>query len=151
MFPKLTLTTGPFSCNLSISHIARVFRTHFGEMIIQRDSQIPRLCLGDPEPVMLMTELGISNTYIFFFSFCQCPCFMEERNFGHPTLPFLLNTFWDIDFEVLFLVLLLFRNKVVKKWEVVCWTGKGQFSFQSQRRAKPKNVQLPHSYAHFTR
>ena len=40
-------------------------------MIIQRDSQIPHLCLGDPEPLMLMTELGISNTYIFFFLFAN--------------------------------------------------------------------------------
>ena len=29
-------------------------------------------------------------------------------------------------------------------------TGKGQFSFQSQRRAMPKNIQLPHNCAHFT-
>ena len=30
-------------------------------------------------------------------------------------------------------------------------TGKGQFSFQSQRRAVPKNVKLPHSCTHLTR
>ena len=31
------------------------------------------------------------------------------------------------------------------------WTGKGQFSFQSQRRAMPKNVQaIPHNCTHFT-
>ena len=30
-------------------------------------------------------------------------------------------------------------------------TGKGQFSFQSQRRAVPKNVKLPHNCTHLTR
>ena len=30
-------------------------------------------------------------------------------------------------------------------------TGKGQFSFQSQRKAMPKNVQLPHNCTHLTR
>ena len=30
-------------------------------------------------------------------------------------------------------------------------TGKGQFSFQSQRRAMPKNVQLPQNCTHLTR
>ena len=29
-------------------------------------------------------------------------------------------------------------------------TGKGQFSFQSQRKAMPKNVQLPHNCTHLT-
>ena len=29
-------------------------------------------------------------------------------------------------------------------------TGKGQFSFQSQRKAMPKNAQIPHNYTHFT-
>ena len=29
-------------------------------------------------------------------------------------------------------------------------TGKGQFSFQSQRKAMPKKVQLPYNRAHFT-
>ena len=29
-------------------------------------------------------------------------------------------------------------------------TGKGQFSFQSQRRAMPKNAQLPHNCIHLT-
>ena len=29
-------------------------------------------------------------------------------------------------------------------------TGNGQFSFQSQRRAMPKNVQIPHNRTHFT-
>ena len=29
-------------------------------------------------------------------------------------------------------------------------TGKGKFSFQSQRNAMPKNAQLPHNYTHFT-
>ena len=29
-------------------------------------------------------------------------------------------------------------------------TGKGQFSFQSQRKAMPKNVHLPHNYTHLT-
>ena len=30
-------------------------------------------------------------------------------------------------------------------------TGKGQFSFQSQRKAMPKNAQLPHNCTHLTR
>ena len=56
-------------------------------MIIQRDSQIPHLCLGDPEPLMLMTELGISNTYIFFF-FLPMPLFYggEELWTSYPSL-----------------------------------------------------------------
>ena len=29
-------------------------------------------------------------------------------------------------------------------------TGKGQFSFQSQRRAMPKMLKLPHNYTHLT-
>ena len=29
-------------------------------------------------------------------------------------------------------------------------TGKGPFSFQSQRKAMPKNAQIPHNYTHFT-
>ena len=30
-------------------------------------------------------------------------------------------------------------------------TGKGQFSFQSQRKVMPKNVQIPHNCTHLTR
>ena len=30
-------------------------------------------------------------------------------------------------------------------------TGKGQFSFQSQRKGMPKNIQLPHNCTHLTR
>ena len=30
-------------------------------------------------------------------------------------------------------------------------TGKGQFSFQSQRKAMPKNLKLPHNCTHLTR
>ena len=30
-------------------------------------------------------------------------------------------------------------------------TGKGRFSFQSQRKAMPKNAQIPHSFTHLTR
>ena len=30
-------------------------------------------------------------------------------------------------------------------------TGKGQFSFQSQRKAMPKNLKLPHTSTHLTR
>ena len=29
-------------------------------------------------------------------------------------------------------------------------TGKGQFSFQSQRRARPKNFKLPYNCTHLT-
>ena len=89
---------------------------------------------------MLMTEVVISNIYIFFFLFANALVLWRIGILDILTIPFLLNAFWDIDFELLFLVLLSFRNKVMKKWEVVCRTGKGQFSFQSQRRAMPKNV-----------
>ena len=30
-------------------------------------------------------------------------------------------------------------------------TGKGQFSFQSQKKAMPRMLKLPHSYSHLTR
>ena len=39
-----------------------------------------------------------------------------------------------------------------KIWKTHQWhrTGKGQFSFQSQRKAMPKYAQLPHNCAHLT-
>ena len=37
-----------------------------------------------------------------------------------------------------------------KIWKTQQWTGKGQFSFQSQRQAMPKNSQLLHNCTHLT-
>ena len=36
-------------------------------------------------------------------------------------------------------------------WKTQQWTGKGQFSFQSQRKAMPKNAQPLHNCTHLTR
>ena len=42
---------------------------------------------------------------------------------------------------------ILYTENLKKKiWK----TGKGQFSFQSRRKAMPKNVQIPHNCTHLT-
>ena len=61
-----------------------------------------------------------------------------------------------------------FQLSYFKSWKMMVWkcctqyankygklssghrTGKGQFSFQSQRKAMPKNAQLPHNCTHLT-
>ena len=55
----------------------------------------------------------------------------------------------------------ILKNDAVKMMHSICqqiWktqqcktrTGKGQFSFQFQRKATPKNVQMPHNCMHLT-
>ena len=54
----------------------------------------------------------------------------------------------------------ILKDHAVKVMHSICqqiwkpqqiWTGKGQFSFQSQRKAMPKNAQTMHNCTHLTR
>ena len=65
-------------------------------MIIQRDSQIPHICLGDTEPLMLMTEV-LYLIHTFFFLFANALVLWRIGILDILTIPFLLNAFWDID------------------------------------------------------